>query len=219
MTTDASSPPPFLTDGPADAQWCLILAHGAGAPMDSTFMAGIAARLGARGIRVLRFEFPYMRRRRAEGGKRPPDRAPVLLDAWATATRSAMAAHGTARLAVGGKSMGGRMATLAAAEGRLDPPAEAVVTLGYPFHPPGRPETLRTAHLTALTAPILMVQGTRDPFGKSEEVTGYALPPAARLHWIDDGDHDLKPRKASGRTAEDALNDAADAVAEFLEGL
>jgi predicted alpha/beta-hydrolase family hydrolase len=216
--TDA--PPPFLTDGPPDSPWRLILAHGAGAPMDSGFMTGIAGLLGTRGIRVLRFEFPYMRRRREEGGKRPPDRAPVLLDAWRAAVAAATEKDGEGiRLAVGGKSMGGRMATLAAAEGMLDPAPAAVVTLGYPFHPPGRPEKLRTEHFDALAAPTLMVQGTRDPFGKAEEVAGYTLPPLARLHWIDDGDHDLKPRKSAGRSVEDALEEAADAVARFLKGL
>lgn len=194
----------------------LVLAHGAGAPMDSPFMAHIAQGLGARGLRIARFEFPYMAARRADGRKRPPDRAPTLLASW----RAVIAelgdpgrADGDGRgLAIGGKSLGGRMASLVAAEDG----ARAVVCLGYPFHPPGRPEKLRTAHLEALGAPTLIVQGERDPFGRRDEVAGYALSPAVRIVWCPDGDHSLVPRKASGRTAERNWDLAVEAVAEFL---
>jgi hypothetical protein len=93
------------------------------------------------------------------------------------------------------------------------------VCLGYPFHPPGRPEQLRTAHLETLRTPALIVQGTRDPFGTPAEVAGYRLSPSIRLHWIEDGDHSLAPRKSSGRTRRDAQDDAIARVAEFVAAL
>lgn len=207
---------PFLDTGPADAAWRLVLAHGAGAPMDSPFMAAIADGLAAESIGVRRFEFPYMALRRTEGRKKPPDRAPVLLTAWREAIAGAAAAFPSARIAIGGKSMGGRMATMLAAE--ADRPAEiaAVVTLGYPFHPPGKPEKTRVDHFPDLTLPVLMVQGTRDPFGRAEEVEAYTLPPRTSLAWAEDGDHDLKPRKASGRTHDQALAEAVESIAAFF---
>jgi len=205
----------LLTDSPRGAPDdgpILVLAHGAGAPMDSPFMAAIAGRLAAAGIRVVRFEFPYMAARRQGGGKRPPDRQPVLLEHW----RVVIAAlGGPDRLVVGGKSMGGRMASLIAAE--LSP--RGLVCLGYPFHPPGKPEKTRTEHLADLAVPSLILQGTRDPFGKPDEVAAYTLSPDLTVEWIEDGDHDLKPRKSSGRSHGQALDEAAAAVAAFILGL
>ncbi len=199
----------LLEEGPRDAPWTLLLAHGAGAPMDSPFLLEISGRIAAGGVRVVRFEFPYMRRRRADGGRRPPDRMPALERAYREAVD---AARGPGRLAVGGKSMGGRVATRVA-DGCA---ADAAVALGYPFHPPRRPETLRTAHLVDLRTPTLVVQGTRDPFGGPHEVGGWSLSGAITCHWIEDGDHSLKPRKRSGRTPGEALDEAAEAVLDFL---
>lgn len=201
--------PDLLLDGPEEAPVTLALAHGAGAAMDSGFMAAFADGLAGRGIRVARFEFPYMAARRADGRKRPPDREPVLREAW----RRAIEALGPPeRLAIGGKSLGGRMASLVADEAGV----RALVCLGYPFHPPGKPERLRTAHLETLRTPALICQGTRDPFGTAEEVRRYRLSPAIRLHWAEDGDHSLVPRKASGRTAERNWAEAMDTIAAFL---
>jgi predicted alpha/beta-hydrolase family hydrolase len=150
-----------------------------------------------------------MAARRARGVRKGPDRAPVLLDAW----RAAIAElGGGSRLVIGGKSLGGRMASLVADEVG----ARGLVCLGYPFHPPGKPEQLRTAHLAALRTPALIVQGTRDPFGTPDEVAGYALSEAIRVHWIADGDHSLGVRKSSGRTRRDALDEAVEAVAAFV---
>ncbi len=207
----------FMCDGPDGATWRLLLAHGAGAPMDSDFMNAIAAALAGRGIGVARFEFPYMARRRTEGGKKPPDRAPVLLESWRRAIDSAEWNFPGARLAIGGKSMGGRMATLLAAEPDCPGSVEAVITLGYPFHPPGKPDKLRTDHFGALAKPVLMVQGTRDPFGTRADVAGYVLPKRATVLWAEDGDHDLKPRKASGRTHDQAIAEAGAEIRDFLE--
>lgn len=211
--------PSYLDQGPADAVWRLILAHGAGAPMDSPFMQTVAEGLGEVGIGVTRFEFPYMAMRRETGKKKPPDRAPVLLQSWRDALAETARRFPDARLAIGGKSMGGRMATLLVAEEDAPPGIQALVTLGYPFHPPGKPEKLRTDHFGAVGQPILMVQGTRDPFGKQEEVQHYTLPGKARVFWSEDGDHDLKPRKLSGRTHSQSLTEVIDVIAEFLSRL
>lgn len=214
-----SEPYPLLDTGPTDARWRLILAHGAGAPMDSGFMEGVANRLAEHGIAVSRFEFPYMRTRRDSGKKKPPDRQPILLASWGEVLHATRAAHPKARIAIGGKSMGGRMATMLAADRGSASEIEAIVTLGYPFHPPGKPDRLRVDHFPSISIPTLMVQGTRDPFGRAEEVVEYTLPPKAELHWIDDGDHDLKPRKSTGRTQDDALEETAASIASFLAAM
>jgi hypothetical protein len=179
--------------------------------MDSPWMEAVSCGLAAEGVRVARFEFPYMAERRA-GRRRGPDPQPVLLAAWREAVREL---GGGERLVIGGKSLGGRMASLVADEVG----ARGLVCLGYPFHPPGRPERLRTAHLERLATPALVVQGTRDPFGRPEEVAGYPLSPRIRLVWIEDGDHDLRPRKSSGRTHEANLREAVEAAARFVAGL
>ena len=200
------------TDGPAEAAAVLVLGHGAGQDMDSPFMTAIARSVGAEGIRVVRFNFPYMTRARREGGKRPPDREAVLLDAF----RAVVAAQPAGRqVFVGGKSLGGRMASLVAdAVG-----AAGLVCLGYPFHPPGRPEQLRTAHLEGLRTPTLICQGTRDPFGNQGEISGYSLSNKIEMNWIDEGDHSFKARKSSGRTEAQNLAEAAEAVVTFVRRL
>jgi uncharacterized protein len=202
---------PLLADGPESADQCVMLAHGAGAPMDSPFLNHFSQSLGAAGIRVVRFEFPYMHARR-EGSRPPPDREPVLRAAWHEVISGQ---GGGARVVIGGKSLGGRIASLVADEVG----ARGLVCLGYPFHPPGKPERLRVAHLASLRTPTLIVQGTRDALGKREEVAGYELSPAIRIVWIDDGDHSLKPRARSGRSEKQNLDEAAKAVVEFIRGL
>jgi uncharacterized protein len=204
------STPALRLDGPPGARPLVVLAHGAGAPMDDPFLETITQGLAARGIPVARFEFPYMAARRADGRRRPPDREAVLLGCWRSVVASLGGASG---LVLGGKSLGGRMASLVADE--LS--AQGLVCLGYPFHPPGKPERPRIAHLASLRTPALVVQGTRDPFGTSEEVPGYTLATSIRVHWIEDGDHSLRPRKASGRTHGQNLAAAVEAVAAFLD--
>jgi predicted alpha/beta-hydrolase family hydrolase len=204
-----------LTDGPPDADWTLVLAHGAGQGMDSPFMAHIARALGRAGIRVIRFEFPYMTEIRRTGRRKPPSREPVLLEHWNRIIDQALAAANEAqRLLIGGKSLGGRMASLIA-----DERAAGLICLGYPFHPPGKPDRLRTEHLQALQTPTLICQGTRDPFGTPDEVAGYALAPSIRLAWIEDGDHSFKPRRTSGRTWAQNLDQAAEVVLGFVATL
>ena len=197
----------LLTDGPADAPVTFAFAHGAGGAMDTSFMTKIARSLGERGIRIVRFEFPYMAARREGGRRGAPDRQPVLLQCF----RDVVQELG-GRVAVGGKSMGGRMASMIADEVN----ALALVCLGYPFHPPGKPAQLRTAHLETLRTPALIVQGTRDQFGTREEVEGYSLSPAIRFEWLPDGDHSFKPRKASGVTEKDNFERAVSVISDFL---
>lgn len=202
--------PEFLFEGPDDAP-VVALAHGAGAAMDSPFLTTVAAGLAERGLRVARFEFPYMAARR-RGERRPPDREPVLRARWAAV---ASALGGASRVVFAGKSLGGRIASLVADE--LG--ARAVVALGYPFHPPKEPSKLRTAHLAELTTPMLIVQGTRDPFGGREEVATYRLSPAIELHWLEDGDHSFVPRVRSGHTEAEHLAAAVAATAAFIARL
>lgn len=201
----------LLHDGPADGPR-LVLAHGAGAPMDSDFMQAMAALLSARGIHVIRFEFAYMAARRSGGGRKPPSRMPQLLEEY----RAVLANLGDGPVFIGGKSMGGRAASLLAAEPDAPPGIAGLVCLGYPFHPPVKPENLRTAHLGNLRCPALIVQGERDPFGTSEEVPAFGLPASISVHWCPAGNHDLVPPKRSGHTAEENWRSAADAIEGFI---
>ncbi len=201
----------LLVDGPASAARTVILAHGAGAPMDSTFMARVAKGLAGAGLRVVRFEFAYMAARR-KGERRPPDRLPVLRKRWLDVIESV---GGRERLVIGGKSMGGRIASLVADEAGV----AGLVCLGYPFHPNGKPETLRTAHLATLHTPALFLQGTRDPMGTRDDVSGYELSPAIRVHWLEGGDHSFKPPRGSGRTEAQNVAEAIGLAAEFAKGV
>ena len=199
---------PLLKTGPPSTPR-LLLAHGAGAPMDSPFMNTIADTVAAAGIEVVRFEFEYMAKRREDGTRRGPDRAPKLIARF----EEALSLVGPpAEVIIGGKSMGGRIASMIADEVGV----AGVVCLGYPFHPPGKPERLRTAHLETLKTPTLIVQGTRDRLGTEGEVATYALSPSIELAWMGDGDHSFKPRKKSGRTLEQNLEAAADAVVALI---
>jgi hypothetical protein len=184
--------------------------------MTSPFLETMTRLLTERGLAVSRFEFAYMAARREDGKRRPPPKAERLVDEYvaAVATLRSRLPAGQALL-IGGKSMGGRVASLAADTLFDDGAIAGLVCLGYPFHPPGKPDNLRTAHLQDLQCPALIVQGERDPFGNRAEVEGYKLAPAIRLHWAGDGDHDLGPRGGSGFTRAGNLAAAADAVCAF----
>ncbi len=194
-----------------------VLAHGAGAPMDSDFMNQITVLLVERNITVVRFEFPYMLERRETGKKRPPNAQLQLLECWRDVFQQVSNYKALrAPIFMGGKSMGGRMATLLAEE--LQP--AGVIALGYPFHPAGKPEKLRTEHLGGKgKVPHLIVQGTRDPLGNQEEVESYPLGNHIQMYWLDDGDHDLKPRKKSGFSHVQHLESAADAINSFIKDI
>jgi predicted alpha/beta-hydrolase family hydrolase len=201
--------PEFLFNGPPTAALTLVLAHGAGGPMDSPFMETIAAGVAKTGVRVARFEFPYMRRRRETGKGGPPDSGPVLMESW----RDTIAKlGGSERLVIGGKSLGGRIASMVADESGV----RGLVCLGYPFHPPGKPAQTRTRHLEQMRTPALILLGTRDPFGKPEDVQNYKLSKSIRIEWLEDGDHSFKPRARSGRTEADNLGAAIDYIASFI---
>jgi uncharacterized protein len=199
----------FMIDGSTTAPVTLVLAHGAGAAMDSPFMAAMAEGLASRELRVVRFEFPYMHARREHGRRGAPDREPILLDRWREVIASLGGGH---QLAIGGKSLGGRIASMVADEAQV----RGLVCLGYPFHAPGKESGARLKHLKSLRTPALIVQGTRDSFGSLAEVEKYELSRQIRISWIDGGDHSFKPLARSGRTEQQNLAAAIDAVRDFL---
>lgn len=194
----------------------LLFAHGAGAPRDSDFMNNMAAALAERGVEVVRFEFPYMAKRRSDGKRRPPDRLDVLLHCWdgiiGSYTRESLP------LFIGGKSMGGRMASIWAAE-NVEENCRGLVCFGYPFHPAGKPDKLRIAHLPACHIPLLIVQGERDPLGSREEVATYGLTGSMTFCWLASADHDLKPPRRSGHTHQQHISTAADAAVAFMRSM
>ena len=206
----------FLFDGPEKAPATVLLTHGAGAPMDAEAMTAIAWALARVGLRVARFEFGYMAARRS-GGRRPPPRAETLAPEYQAAIAALDARE---PLIIGGKSMGGRVASLVADEVHRAGRIAGLLCLGYPFHPKGQPEKLRTAHLADLRTPTLICQGTRDSLGNREEVAGYVLSKSIEVLWLEDGDHDLKPRKrVTGLTTADHLRTVADTVAAWTARL
>jgi predicted alpha/beta-hydrolase family hydrolase len=201
----------FLLNGLAKAKTTIALAHGAGAAMDSPFMDYFARGLGERGYRVVRFEYPYMASKRVTGKAKPPDREPVLRETWLRVIEKL----GAKGLVIGGKSMGGRIASLVADEAGV----AGLVCLGYPFHPVGKRDKLRVEHLKTIKTRTLIVQGERDPFGNREEVAGYKLSKAVRVVWMTDGEHSFTPRKASGRTEEQTWEEALAKAIGFLGSL
>jgi predicted alpha/beta-hydrolase family hydrolase len=206
----------WLMTGPAERRTHFIFAHGAGAGMTSPFLTHITQLLNKGGATVHRFEFGYMAARSAGGGRRPAPRAETMVDEYlaAIAQCRALIAPG-ARLFIGGKSMGGRIACLAST-GAGGIGISGVAVLGFPLVPPGKPNASRAHVIEKLTLPTLIVQGSRDPFGGAEAFADVRMPAHVRLHWIADGDHDLKLRKASGRTHDEALQDAAQALLRFF---
>jgi len=201
----------YLRNGPVEGPVC-IFAHGAGAPMDSDFMETVASGLADLGVHVIRFEFPYMAERRLSGKKRPPNRQPELLaclhDVIEDIQRPCV---------LMGKSMGGRMSSVLAADEGVSPLVKGVLALGYPFHPSGKPEKLRIDHLPSVSAPMSIVQGTRDALGNQEYVNTLSIPKDIDIHWLEDGDHDLKPRKKSGYTHQQHIHAAIQYAAHFIK--
>lgn len=209
----------FLFDGDDTADKTILLAHGAGAPMDSNSMTAIAHSLALSGFRVARFEFNYMASRRTSAGRKPPPRAESLIPEYLAALE-ALDARGP--LFIGGKSMGGRVASMVADELHASGKILGLLCLGYPFHPIGKPEQQRTAHLGELKTPTLIVQSTRDQFGNQDEVAEYTLSDKIEMLWLEDGDHDFQPRKTvSGFVVADhlaTLASRAKAWADELKG-
>lgn len=206
--------PQLIFNRAGDNAPLLALAHGAGAPMDSAFMERITTELVALGVSVARFEFPYMHQRREGVSKRPPDRQPVLIDTWRRVLQQ-LEAMGAKAEFIGGKSMGGRMAAIASTEQRV----KGVVCFGYPFHPPAKPEKLRLEPLLQSPGPVLIVQGTRDKLGSRDDAASYSLPQTVQMKWLEDGDHDLKPRVKSGFTHAQHIHTAASTAASFIHAI
>lgn len=206
--------------GEADFGAALLLAHGAGAPADSPFMEMMAESLADRGVSVVRFEFPYMQKRRDDGRKRPPDRADKLLACFGDQIERARAMlpdHHS--LFIGGKSMGGRMASILASDPEWKGSFNGAVCFGYPFHPPGKLDKWRTGHFGSLWCPLSIQQGTRDPFGKPEELERVDIPPAVELNWLDGGNHDFLPPKKLGVSQKELIQQAASGAAAFMKAL
>lgn len=202
---------PLKLDG-SGSETAVILAHGAGAGMDHSFMVTVADMLSEE-VEVVRFNFGYI-----EAGRKAPDRQPVLEETYRRVAEHVRSELGSRRLILGGKSMGGRIASHIAATGTA---CEGLVFLGYPLHPPGRPERLRDAHLYDVTVPMLFVEGTRDPFCPLEalERVRANLKAPTGLVVIEDGDHSFRVRKSSGRTDEEALSELVDAVKGWIRRL
>ncbi|NOI39809.1 alpha/beta fold hydrolase [Vibrio sp. 070316B] len=198
----------IIIDG-EDNPITFIFAHGAGAGMDHEFMQSVAKGLAFKGIRVVRFNFPYMIKRAEDGKRRPPDRAPKLLEAYQEIIEQTDAD----KLVIGGKSMGGRMASHLS---ELDKVA-AMACLGFPFHPPGKPENYKGGHLASLQKPCLILQGERDTFGKREEFVDFDLSDSIQVEFIPDGDHSFKPRKSSGYTEQQNIALTVEKLSAFIK--
>lgn len=198
----------WIVEGPESGP-LFIFAHGAGAGMEHDFMAAVAKGLVEQGIRVVRFNFPYMIKRAEDGKKRPPDRAPKLLEAY-----EEVIAHFTSQpIVIGGKSMGGRMSSLLA-ENEL---VAGIACLGFPFHLPGKPEKFKGDHLANIEKPTLILQGERDTFGKREEFDDFVLSSQVKVSFLPDGDHSFKPRKRSGHTEAGNIELAVEQLAAFIK--
>ncbi|MEZ9952440.1 alpha/beta fold hydrolase [Vibrio splendidus] len=186
-----------------------VFAHGAGAGMDHEFMQSVAKGLAFKGIRVIRFNFPYMIKRAEDGKRRPPDRAPKLLEAY----QDIIEQCDDDKLVIGGKSMGGRMASHLSEVDKV----AAMACLGFPFHPPGKPEKYKGEHLAELQKPCLILQGERDTFGKREEFADFDLSDSIRVEFIPDGDHSFKPRKSSGYTEQQNIALTVEKLSAFIK--
>ena len=191
----------------------LVLAHGAGAGKEHDFMQTMATLLNDQHIDVVLFNFPYMQTINETGKRRPPDKADKLLAHFESVIDHVVSKSDALPTFVGGKSMGGRMASMLVDSNEH---VNGCVALGYPFHPPGKPEKTRTAHLESMKKPMLIVQGERDTFGTQTEVREYSLANTIQCEFLADGDHSLKPRKASGLTHQQHLEDAAKLIHAFF---
>jgi len=211
----------FIFNGPIEGP-LFVFTHGAGAPVDSDFMNRIALGLANEGIRVARFNFDYMQQRIDTGSRRPPERAPKLITQFALRL-----SQFEQPLVIGGKSMGGRMASLLSAEMThqelsadvipLNSDIKGIACLGFPFHPANKPESLRTAHFQHIPVPIFIAQGERDKLGSKLDIASYSLKKDIDWLWLEDGDHDLKPRVKSGFTHQAHLDKTIKTMALFIK--
>ena len=198
-----------IINAPDNPKATLLLAHGAGAGIDTPFMTTIAEGIAGFDITVIRFEFPYMTKARTLGKKQPPNANAVLEQAYQTQIQSSI---GLLPLFIGGKSMGGRIASQIAD----DQPICGCICLGYPFHPPGNPAKLRTAHLQQISTPVCILQGTRDPFGHKEEIIHYSLSSKVEMHFLEHGNHSFATRKKDPCRTEELLQQSSEIAAHFI---
>jgi len=206
----------YLINGPDNSPITILFAHGAGAAYDSSFMEYFSIELAKLDWRIVRFEFPYMNKRRLTGRQSPPDRFEILARCWSDHVDFFSQ---NSSVVVAGKSMGGRIASMLVDDWLVTRQVCGCICLGYPFHPLGHPEKLRIDHLIELRTPTLLIQGERDPMGRRDLVEPLPLSQNIQMQWAHDGDHSLKPRKASGRTEEDNRLDAIEAVDRYLKAL
>ena len=187
----------------------IILAHGAGASAESLFMQNLKNYLSTQNLAVARFNFPYMLKTLEDGKRRPPNKQEQLMESFIEMIEK----HPSSQLWIGGKSMGGRIATLIANHTKV----KGVIVFGYPFHPVGKPDRLRIEHFSDWNKPLLIFQGERDRFGNRQEVESYGLNSNINIVWLTDGDHCFIPRKASGLTQADHLKLATEKVLKFIQ--
>ena len=203
----------LIFNGPEDGP-LFVFSHGAGAPLTSDFMETVSVGLAEQGVRVARFNFNYMQQRVETGSRRPPERAPHLLKQFLEVVQGL-----DQPMVIGGKSMGGRMATLLAAESSPEQlkQVKGIACLGYPFHPQGKPEKLRIEHLASIKQPVAIIQGSRDKLGDQNEVISYSLPNTFQWCWLEDGDHDFKPRVKSGLTHQQHIQSSITYLAAYIK--
>jgi len=190
------------------AAWTFLYAPGAGSSIDDAFGTYAAGTLAEHGVSTVRFQFPYQ-----EAGRKSPDRPPVLEAPW----RAVIGAERgkKTRLVVGGRSMGGRIASMVVAGGEQ---ADALALFAYPLHPPGKPEQARVEHLSSIKVPTLFCSGTRDAFGSPVELRAASKKVrGAKLHLLDGADHGFAVPKSSGRTKQDVFQEAVEAMLDWLE--
>lgn len=215
VATESSGEVSGLLVQPEGATWLYVFAHGAGAGMRHPFMERAAVRLGELGIATFRYQFPYM-----EAGRRAPNPAPVLVKTVRSAIGEATRLAPTLPLLAGGKSMGGRMTSTAASR-ELLPGVRGLAFFGFPLHAPGRRSAERGAHLRDVSLPMLFLQGTRDKLADLAllEPLLESVVPAPTLHVIEGADHGFHVLKRSGRTDEEALEEACSAFSAWTEGI
>ncbi|GLX86772.1 alpha/beta hydrolase [Thalassotalea loyana] len=192
-----------------------VFAHGAGAGMSHTFMENMTSKLNRLGINTVRFDFPYMAKRAVDGKKYPPNKMPILIEAYKEVVENLSS---TLPVFIGGKSMGSRVAmTLLSEHKSMAEQVKGAICLGYPFHPPKKPDNLRLSPLTDNKVPTLICQGERDTLGNKREVLSYQLDTNYSVKFFPDGDHDFKPRVRSGFTHEENLDEVAIAILAFVK--
>lgn len=206
----------LLSDGPEDGP-IVLLAHGAGIPMNAPFMTHFAKGLADQGFRAVRFEFAFMRQMRETGQRVPPGAPQEMMREMA-----AIVNHlgGPENVIIGGKSLGGRVAMgLAAGMAKAGRPVKGLFCLGFPFHPPEQPENIQAAIFDNISQPVLLLQGSADPLGSRQEVEAHGMPEHVSLHWLEDGDHDFGTGDGSTRTKQQNWDEAAAALVEYCKSV